>query len=162
MAKLNDTHLILLSAAARRDCRNLWPLPDALADGAERAAKATASLIKRGLVEERETTDRSHVHRIDGDLRFGAYATDAGIAALDAGEVPAPGALSSSSETRSTKSSKVLDLLKRKDGATLAELIEVTGWLPHTTRAALTGLRKKGYDVGRTKRGDVTCYHLVA
>jgi hypothetical protein len=26
-------------------------------------------------------------------------------------------------------------------------MIEATGWLPHTTRAALTGLRKRGYAV---------------
>lgn len=36
----------------------------------------------------------------------------------------------------------VIALLSREQGATLAELIEATGWLPHTTRAALTGLRK--------------------
>jgi Protein of unknown function (DUF3489) len=30
---------------------------------------------------------------------------------------------------------------------TLAELIANTGWLPHTARAALTGLRKRGYAV---------------
>ena len=29
-----------------------------------------------------------------------------------------------------------------------AELVAATGWLPHTTRAALTGLRKRGYAVG--------------
>jgi hypothetical protein len=26
-------------------------------------------------------------------------------------------------------------------------LVDATGWLPHTTRAALTGLRKRGYSV---------------
>ena len=36
--------------------------------------------------------------------------------------------------------------MQRKTGATLDDLVEATGWLPHTTRAALTGLRKKGYD----------------
>ncbi len=35
-----------------------------------------------------------------------------------------------------------------QQGATLAELVAATGWLPHTTRAALTGLRKRGYAVG--------------
>jgi hypothetical protein len=54
----------------------------------------------------------------------------------------------------------VVALLKRADGATLAEMVEATGWLPHTTRAALTGLRKKGHAVDRRKRNDVTCYHL--
>ncbi len=39
-------------------------------------------------------------------------------------------------------------LLQRGDGAALAELVSATGWLPHTTRAALTGLRKRGYAVG--------------
>jgi len=35
--------------------------------------------------------------------------------------------------------------MKRKSGATLDEMVKATGWLPHTTRAALIGLRKKGY-----------------
>jgi hypothetical protein len=34
----------------------------------------------------------------------------------------------------------------------LGELVEATGWLPHTTRAALTGLRKKGLTLDRAKR----------
>jgi len=42
----------------------------------------------------------------------------------------------------------VIALLERPGGATLAELVAATGWLPHTTRAALTGLRKRGYAVG--------------
>ena len=45
----------------------------------------------------------------------------------------------------SSKVSQVLDLLRRPTGAGLDELITATGWLPHTTRAALTGLRKKGH-----------------
>ena len=42
---------------------------------------------------------------------------------------------------------RVIGLLQRDQGATLAELIAATDWLPHTTRAALTGLRKRGYVV---------------
>ena len=48
-----------------------------------------------------------------------------------------------------TKIAQVIELLQRDDGATLAEVITVTGWLPHTTRAAFTGLRKRGYAVER-------------
>lgn len=44
-----------------------------------------------------------------------------------------------------SKISMVLDLLRRPTGVDLDELVAVTGWLPHTTRAALTGLRKKGH-----------------
>jgi hypothetical protein len=59
-----------------------------------------------------------------------------------------------------TKSARVLTLLWREVGATLAELVEATGWKAHTTRAALTGLRRKGYVIERRKRDGLTCYHL--
>ena len=63
---------------------------------------------------------------------------------------------------RQTKASDVVTLLQRKSGATLAELTAATGWLPHTTRAALTGLRKKGHVIAKDKRDDVTCYRIDA
>jgi Protein of unknown function (DUF3489) len=46
-----------------------------------------------------------------------------------------------------SKLARVIALLERDHGATVAELIAATGWLAHTTRAALTGLRKRGYAV---------------
>jgi hypothetical protein len=48
---------------------------------------------------------------------------------------------------RGTKIAGVIELLQDSDGVTLAELVANTGWLPHTARAALTGLRKRGYAV---------------
>jgi hypothetical protein len=48
---------------------------------------------------------------------------------------------------RGTKIAGVIELLQGNDGVTLAELVANTGWLPHTARAALTGLRKRGYAV---------------
>ena len=63
---------------------------------------------------------------------------------------------------RPTKSAIFIDLLKRPDGATLAELIAATGWLPHTARAALTGLRKKGHIIAKGKRDETTCYSIAA
>ena len=60
-----------------------------------------------------------------------------------------------------TKTAAVIALLKRNTGATLAELIVATSWLPHTTRAALTGLRKKGHLIERSKRGEATCYRIA-
>jgi hypothetical protein len=50
-----------------------------------------------------------------------------------------------------SKLGRVIDLLQRSEGATIPNLIEATGWLPHTTRAALTGLRKRGYAVARER-----------
>ena len=61
---------------------------------------------------------------------------------------PAPKSLTPAPLAES-KTAQVIALLQRPDGATLDELIAATGWLPHTTRAALTGLRKKGHAVER-------------
>lgn len=61
-----------------------------------------------------------------------------------------------------SKNSEVVKLLKRKQGATLDEMVKATGWQKHTTRAALTGLKKKGHKIERDKRGDVTCYRITA
>ena len=47
-----------------------------------------------------------------------------------------------------------MDLLRREGGATVEELADAMGWLPHTTRAALTGLRKRGFGIDRRKRKD--------
>ena len=60
-----------------------------------------------------------------------------------------------------TKTAAVITLLERDTGATLTELIAATSWLPHTTRAALTGLRKKGHVIERSKRGEETCYRIA-
>lgn len=61
-----------------------------------------------------------------------------------------------------TKISTVVAMLEREQGATLNEMVEATGWLPHSTRAALTGIRKNGSAITKTKRGDVTCYRIEA
>ena len=59
------------------------------------------------------------------------------------------------------KIAKVTRLLERAEGASLDEMVAATGWLPHTTRAALTGLKKKGHAIAKTKVDDVTRYTIT-
>jgi hypothetical protein len=61
-----------------------------------------------------------------------------------------------------TKQARVITLLGRATGASLIELIAATGWLPHTTRAALTGLRHKGFVLDRDKRADGTTIYRIS
>lgn len=63
---------------------------------------------------------------------------------------------------RPSKINTVLDLLKSPEGATLDQLVNATGWLPHTTRAALTGLKKKGHAVTSEKVEGVRRYRIDA
>ena len=62
---------------------------------------------------------------------------------------------------RPTKSAIIVGLLTRSKGATLQEMVDATGWLPHTTRAALTGLKKKGLVITSEKVDGVRTYRAV-
>jgi hypothetical protein len=68
----------------------------------------------------------------------------------------------SSAKPRTTKTAQFAALLTRDQGATLDQLVEATGWLPHTARAALTGLKKKGYAISSDKLDGVRTYRAVA
>ena len=64
---------------------------------------------------------------------------------------------------RATKSSAVIKLLSRSRGATIAEMMTATDWQAHSTRAFLTGLRKKGKVLIKEARKDgETSYRLEA
>ena len=66
------------------------------------------------------------------------------------------------SSTAQPKLVLVMKLLRRGKGATLAELQDVTAWQPHSVRAFLSGLRKKGEVLVKEKRksGD-TAYRMA-
>ena len=54
---------------------------------------------------------------------------------------------------KSSKSAKILELLKRSGGATLKELMQATGWQAHSVRGFLSGTvgKKMGLDVKSSK-----------
>ena len=54
---------------------------------------------------------------------------------------------------KGSKTSKVLELLKRSQGATLPELMKATGWQPHSVRGFLSGTvgKKMGLSVASVK-----------
>lgn len=54
----------------------------------------------------------------------------------------------------------VITLLRREQGATMAELMAATGWQPHSTRAVITGLRKDGHDIACIKRSGPSYYKI--
>lgn len=74
--------------------------------------------------------------------------TEIGLAALEPTPKPTakPSAYNNAPKPK-TKKARLIELLKAKDGATVPAIAEALGWLPHTTRAALTGLKKDGIAV---------------
>jgi hypothetical protein len=171
MTKLNDLQLILLTGAAQRDNGSLLPAPKSVADAGDRLQDAFTSLLKIGLIEEGPKKNAKATWRADGDDRVGLFITDAGRSAInvepggsdgETKDVAATPAAAPANPERQTKGAAVVAMLERPAGATLAEMVAATGWLPHTTRAALTGLRKKGFEIEKHKRGEETCYRIIA
>lgn len=63
-----------------------------------------------------------------------------------------------------TKKQQLIRMLKAKAGADVAAISKKLGWQPHTTRAALTGLRKSGYEiqVQKPKDSGVGRYRIIS
>jgi hypothetical protein len=169
---LTDPQLVLLSAAAQRDDLRII-LPERLRGGA--AQKLLSTLTFKGLIEP--------THENILPLPLAAQETPGmtsyqisqlGLVSLGIGEPPqVPADEMTQSTERSakpgsgipragTKLAGVIELLERVEGASLAELTAATGWLPHTTRAALTGLRKRGLTLARSNREDGTTIYRSA
>jgi hypothetical protein len=172
---------MLLTAAEQREGGSLLPLPESIPGSAAGRRKELRSLIGAGLAAEVTSTCPTNIWRKIGRRPLGLVITDAGRAAIaaqsnqptafdaeaeittndsDTSSPPTPSEMPPLPQARRTKSALVLEMLRRESGATLDELSSATNWLPHTTRAALTGLRKKGHGIEKRKRGEVSCYHL--
>ena len=75
-------------------------------------------------------------------------------------EITATTTVSASTAPRQagTKTATLVAMLIRTEGATLDQLVSATGWQPHTTRAALTRLKARGYVVTSVKIDGVRTY----
>jgi hypothetical protein len=145
--KLTDTQHAVLTAAADHPAHRVEHFPENL-KGAART-KVLASLLVHGLIREK---GKHHV------------LTQAGLAALGR-EQPAPAAAEGAPRrTReNTKQAAMIALLKRPEGATLAQLIESTGWQSHSVRGALALMKRHaGVAVTSEKVEGVRTYRLPA
>jgi hypothetical protein len=174
--KLTEIQQSILFIASKREDRCLV-LPKTLKGGA--AKKVATKLLTIGFVRECKAKGESPVWRRDheADRAYALKLTAAGLKAIvvdekepraaaadealfaekkDEPKALPNGAASptfpTSAVREGTKIAQVLDLLQRDQGARLDELTSMTGWLPHTARAALTGLRRRGFAV-RLERG---------
>lgn len=69
-----------------------------------------------------------------------------------------PSVPSTEAGKKETKRDRLVGLLCRENGASIDEMTLATGWLPHTARAMLTGLRKQGLAIERSKVEGITRY----
>jgi hypothetical protein len=169
MTKLTDAQRAMLFMAATRDDGAVSAPEKA---GKAGAAKVAGSLIARKLMREVKAKAGAPVWRKDVTgkpvsliiTREGRKAVDRGVVKGGDGRPPemrgdgdvervkrAEDLEASSAPRAGTKQALLVRMLSKEQGVTLDILIGATGWLPHTTRAALTGLRKKGYVIERIR-----------
>jgi len=179
--KFTDTQLVMLSAAAQREDRCIVAPPSLKGAAAQKIAR---KLVAAGLAKEIKARPGVHVWRRDdaNGQAYALKLTAAGLTAIAVEDVeadepaveippPATGEISTNIDHEApagnvagstaiampregSKLAAVVDLLQREDGATVEQLAEAMGWLLHTTRAALTGLRKRGFEIDRRKAKD--------
>jgi Protein of unknown function (DUF3489) len=194
MPKLTDTQLVILSTAGQRDGGSALPLPKSVKLQGSAVNHVLKSLLKKGLLGEQPAGPDGVAWRETKDgQRLMLIITDAGRQAIGAENGKTSGHRSaavkrsrSKRPTRTTrraanpkpkhrtqrpdgraatKQSVLIKLLSRRDGATIAEAVNATGWQAHSVRGAISGTlkRKLGLRVDSTKvdkRGRV--YRIVS
>jgi DNA-binding MarR family transcriptional regulator len=159
--KLNDTQLVILSTAAYAD-RPIGrdDLAGVKAKGAT-LTRAVNGLLKCGLLEEIVVKPRAPSWRSDKDGPAVALSiTPEGCAAI--GVEPIPGGAGTERKFRpGTKQARLVELLMADNGATITALRGALGWQPHSVRAAITGLRKRGFQVERQLEDGMSRYHIA-
>jgi hypothetical protein len=170
MPKLTDTQTIILSAGAQRPDNIALPLPKGLHGAA--AKKVVPLMIGRGWLNEVDADTRKGepLWRETGD-GYGTtlVVTEAGLLAIgiepvvastmtnlrkaklelvtrpkDAPEAsPNPSTPKPVAIRAGTKQAEIIGLIQRPEGATIAEIVEATGWLAHSARGLISGGLKK-------------------
>ncbi len=139
MSKLTKAHITILDALSGKD----GPIPIDQLSGLPAAGPALSSHLEH-------LSSRGFVTRTGKAIAL----TEVGKAALtDAPptiadqKTPKPAAKEPGAPP--TKKSRLVALLKSDTGATVPDLATALDWLPHTTRAALTGVKKSGYEIDK-------------
>ena len=135
MNNLTKTQRIILSAAAKRTDGDIEPMPDNINAGIKPRV-LNALLSKRLIIK----TDFGYA------ISTGGYQT---IGATPISKTkPKPKPKHEPSDTKvslreGTKQARLIELMKRPEGASIDELCEETGWLKHTVRGVFSNTIKK-------------------
>jgi hypothetical protein len=180
MAELTKTQLKVLSDAVQHE-NGAAAVPNKM--GSTAARKLSELLVERKLMREVLTKPGMPIWRKGDDdratslviLRAGrdlilehgdALPSDKRISLVNPSDSKPKGHLlptTSPAQPRAgSKLALVIAMLSNEAGASLKSLAEMAGWLPHTTRATLTGLRKRGFLIERVKDDDLGTIYRIA
>ena len=185
MSKLNDTQLVLLSNAGKRDDRALTRSSKLKSDATE---KAVAGLLSRKLVKSVPKAGSLPLWKKEPEGEpISLVITDKGLEAIGIGtgdpdqpspvivtkgktaKAKAPGATKKSGAKvkpggprPTSKIATVVEMLRKPGGATIKAIMDATDWQAHSVRGAIAGAIKKkmGLKVVAETRGDQRVYRI--
>lgn len=137
MSNLTKTQRIILIAAAERTDGDIEPLPDNINAGIK--PRVLNALLSRRLIIK---TDFGYAISTEG------YQTIGKTPASKPKPKTKPKPNHEPSDTKislreGTKQARLIELMKRPEGASIDELCEETGWLKHTVRGVFSNTLKK-------------------
>jgi hypothetical protein len=147
LIQLTNTQTTILSAACARDDGLVFPVTASIKGGP--VGNSLKSLLKRGLIEEIKASNLNTVWRHDEAGSLTLRTTPLAYSALGIGDAEgaAPAVqpdLTPATRRKGTKQTQLIAMLTAAEGASINEIIAVTGWRAHTARGVISGvLRKK-------------------
>ncbi len=91
----------------------------------------------------RENEDGHGLTLIITDTGFAAIGIEVEPQKIKAPKSEPKPAIADRKSREGTKQALVIEMLRRPEGASIAEIVEATGWLSHTARGVLAGSLKK-------------------
>lgn len=147
--QLTDSQTTILSTACARQDRMIFPVTARLKGGA--VGNVLKSLLTKGLIEEIPATDDMTVWRFgDNEVPLTLRASEAGYALLHADgveDVPLEPQPAPATGCKTSKQDILVAMLKRPEGASIAEIMAATNWQPHSIRGAIAGVVRKKLDL---------------
>jgi hypothetical protein len=171
MSKLSDDQMVVLSAAAQRDGGAALPLPKSLKLQGDAVRHVLKSLLTKHLLAEQPAPpDAASWREAKDGQSLMLVITAAGRQAIGSETEQAPQKRAASKASvpqraprakrqaaarkpkratqrlkprAGTKQTVLIELLSRRDGATITEAVKATGWQPHSVRGAISGNLKK-------------------
>jgi hypothetical protein len=140
--KLTATQENILRTAAGRPSRDIEPLPSNVNAGVRQ--RVIDGLLKRGLVEFN-----------GGIYRISTTGFDA---------IGKPATIDNPITRSGTKQARMIELMRRPQGASIDEIVAETNWLPHTVRGTMTNALKKRLGLTLTSEkadGEPRRYRIV-
>jgi hypothetical protein len=161
--QLTDNQRAVLSAAARSANLVAWPLPKRLKLSAGSTAIVVRGLLQKGLIEQRRALGTDPVWKEDNGKSLTLVISRAGLAAcgIIAADETAQVGTGAANKTAAagisdgvprmprsgSKLATLVELLGRKEGATIEQMAEATGWLSHSVRGVLSAVLAKKFGI---------------